>query len=203
MAKVITTRVRYAADAVKGSRFVGTASPASSEDHARSLLAEVAAEWPDASHHCWAWRLARPAIERAGDDGEPSGSAGRPMLAALIGRDLVDTAVIVSRWFGGTKLGVGGLVRAYGSTAASTLDAASAVDWVELVQIEVRHQLGDNSLVERVLAGLASVQVLDVEWSTSVHRRLELPADRVDQLWSALADATSGRVRKPSNPRTG
>ena len=105
MARTLRRRHRYEAELIKGSRFVATLAPASSEDEAKVLLDQLRDEWPDASHHCWAWRLASPAIDRAGDDGEPSGSAGRPILASLTGREVVDVAIIVTRWFGGTKLG--------------------------------------------------------------------------------------------------
>lgn len=195
MARALRSRIQHVAQPIKGSRFIGTAAPIASETEAKSMLAEVAAEWPDASHHCWAWRLARPAIERAGDDGEPSGSAGRPMLAALVGRDLVDTAVIVTRWFGGTKLGVGGLVRAYGGTAAATLDAGSFEAWVQRVEIEFTHSPSDTNAVERVLARIDGVVELSVEWAAETTRRVQMPVDAEAVLWDALADSTQGRVR--------
>ena len=107
MKQTVVTSTRYEGDPVKGSRFIVDIVSVTNESEARQALASVAGEFPDASHHCWAWRIALPAIERASDDGEPSGSAGRPILAQLVGRDLVDTAAIVTRYFGGTKLGVG------------------------------------------------------------------------------------------------
>ncbi|MCB9549908.1 MAG: YigZ family protein [Myxococcales bacterium] len=96
-------------------------------DDALARLAEVRAAYPEATHHCYAWRGDGRDAFRWGDDGEPAGSAGRPMLAAIDGRGLSHTVVIVVRWFGGTKLGVGGLVRAYGAAAAEGLDAAGSV----------------------------------------------------------------------------
>lgn len=195
MARALRSRIQHVAEPIKGSRFIGTAAPIASETEAKSMLAEVTAEWPDASHHCWAWRLARPMIERAGDDGEPSGSAGRPMLAALVGRDLVDTAVIVTRWFGGTKLGVGGLVRAYGGTAAATLDAGSFEAWVQRVEVEFTHRPSDTNAVERVLARIDGVVELSVEWAAETTRRVQMPVDAEAVLWDALADSTQGRVR--------
>ncbi|MEM7094907.1 MAG: YigZ family protein [Actinomycetota bacterium] len=196
MARTLRSRLRHEADPIKGSRFVATVAPVASEAEALALLDELRAEWPDASHHCSAWRLATPAIERASDDGEPSGSAGRPILAALVGRDVVDVAVIVTRWWGGTKLGVGGLVRAYGGTAAAALDLGEYDEWVPMAVVEFEHQHADTGAIERALAGL-EVAELDIEWSTRVRRRVQLPEADVDSLWAALGDATSGRVRGP------
>jgi uncharacterized YigZ family protein len=108
---------------VRGSRFLAIACPAGNEAAAREILDERHRRFHDASHHCAAWRL-RDGAWRALDAGEPSGSAGAPILAAIDAAALVDTAVVVTRYFGGTKLGVGGLVRAYGEAAALALDAA-------------------------------------------------------------------------------
>ena len=196
MARTLRNRLRYEAEPIKGSRFIATAAPAGDEDQAKALLEELRAEWPDASHHCWAWRLATPSIERAGDDGEPGGSAGRPILATLVGRDLVDTAIIVTRWFGGTKLGVGGLVRAYGGTAAQALDTGAYDEWVARTVIEFSHTHAETGPVERALAVVDGTE-LDVEWGAEVRRRLQLPVADVDALWSALADATNGRISPP------
>ena len=199
MAGCLRTRVRVEIDQIKGSRFVATAAPAIDEAAAQALLRELREEWPDASHHCWAWRLASPAIERAGDDGEPSGSAGRPILSAIVGRDLVDTAVVVTRWFGGTKLGVGGLVRAYGGAAASALDAGEVADWVATVELLIEHDHADTGPVERTLADLELASA-DTEWATTVRRSVTVPVSEVDLMWQRLADATSGRVSPRSAP---
>lgn len=198
MARSLRQRIDYEADPIKGSRFVAVAAPVASEDEARALLAEAVAAWPDASHHCWAWRLATPAIDRASDDGEPSGSAGRPILAALTGRELVDTAVIVVRWFGGTKLGVGGLVRAYGGTAAAALDAAQTCEWVHQTTVEFTHGHAETGAVERAVAAVGAVEV-SVDWGVEVGRVVQVPTTEVDALWTSLSDATNGRITRPSD----
>ena len=196
MSFAVRSSVETEAAPTKGSRFLCTLEPVSSDDDARAVLSRVRIAYPDASHHCWAWRLAAPAIDRAGDDGEPSGSAGRPILAALTGRELVDTAVIVTRWFGGTKLGVGGLVRAYGGTAAQALDTGVYDEWVARSIIEFTHTHAETGPVERAFAGLDSTE-LDVDWGAEVTRRIQLPTSEVEALWSALADATNGRITPP------
>lgn len=107
---------------VKGSRFIGWVAPITTEDEARALLERARAEHPAATHHCSAWRIGEAV--RFSDDGEPGGTAGRPMLEVLLKRELENCAAVVIRYFGGTRLGAGGLVRAYSGTVAKTLDAA-------------------------------------------------------------------------------
>jgi uncharacterized YigZ family protein len=128
--QTVATASRHEGEQIKGSRFIVDIVSVAAESDARDALSAIAAEFADASHHCWAWRMATPSIERASDDGEPSGSAGRPILAQLAGRDLVDTAAIVTRYFGGTKLGVGGLVRAYGGAVGEALDTLRLLPWI-------------------------------------------------------------------------
>ena len=193
MAGTVNSRVRHEVVPTKGSRFIVTVEPVSSETAAKELLASVSHEMPDANHHCWAWRIAEPAIDRAGDAGEPGGSAGRPILSALTGRDLVDTAVIVTRYFGGTKLGVGGLVRAYGGAASEALDLADVSPWTSQLEIAITHAHGDSDAVARCLAQAHATQ-LEVIYGASVTRRVEVSVDAIAALSAALADATAGRV---------
>lgn len=189
-------RFRHEIDPVKGSRFVATVVPVTDEAAARAAVREIEEELPGATHHCWALRLQRPSLERAVDAGEPSGSAGRPILAALVGRDVVDACVVVTRWFGGTKLGVGGLVRAYGGAAAAALDRAPLVPRVDTEAWIVEHGYEDGPAIERALArlGLATAAG-DVEYGAAVTRRLVVPVTQAATLADALRDATSGRVR--------
>lgn len=106
----------------KGSRFFGYAFPVADEEEVKRMLEEVKGEHPKARHHCYAWRLGyRGENYRANDDGEPSGSAGKPILNALLAADVTFTLVIVVRYFGGTLLGVPGLIHAYKEAAAEAL----------------------------------------------------------------------------------
>jgi len=111
----------------KRSRFIATAMPAQDESEARTAIERVRGEFPDASHHCWAWVIqagrSEP-VERCHDAGEPKGTAGPSILHAIHGADLRDLVVIVTRYFGGTKLGKGGLARAYRGAAARALEGA-------------------------------------------------------------------------------
>ncbi|HJT16978.1 MAG TPA: YigZ family protein [Thermoanaerobaculia bacterium] len=110
------------------SEFLGLAFPVDAEEKFFETLHAIEKEHFDATHHCWAFRLFRDARARSSDAGEPPGTAGRPILSAIEGADLFDVAVVVVRWFGGVKLGTGGLSRAYRETAAAVLNAAKIVD---------------------------------------------------------------------------
>ncbi len=190
----LTQRVRVEPEPTKGSRFIATAIPVADEAAAKDALASVRAEMPDATHHCSAWRLARPSLERANDDGEPGGSAGRPILAQVQGRDLVNVAVVVTRYYGGTKLGVGGLVRAYGSAAAAALDAGPCEPYVPKVRAFIVHGYPESPEVEHVLADSGAAE-LDATYGADVRRDVEIPADRVEDLEVGLRNATRGRAR--------
>lgn len=190
----LTERIRVEPEPTKGSRFIATAVPVADEDAAKAALAQLRAEMPDATHHCSAWRIAAPSLERANDDGEPGGSAGRPILSAIQGRNLVNVAVIVTRYFGGTKLGVGGLVRAYGAAAAAVLDAAGTEPYVPKVELSIVHGYADGGDVERALAEAGAHQ-RTVDYGTDVRREVEIATDRVEPLRAELRDATRGRAR--------
>ncbi len=193
MAQTVTARLQVEIDPIKGSRFIATVCAAASEDEARGVLEGFRVADPSATHHCSAWRIASPHIERAHDDGEPSGSAGRPILSQLQGRDIVDAIVVVTRYYGGTKLGVGGLVRAYGAAAAAVLDAAELVERVERRQLRLHHGYEDSARVEQVLARFDAT--VKASFGASVDREVELPAAAMEPCLEALRDATAGRIR--------
>ena len=113
---------------IERSEFLGIAFPVTNEDQFFEELGRIQKRWFEATHHCWAFRLLADQRARSSDAGEPSGTAGKPILAAIEGADLHDVAVVVVRWFGGIKLGTGGLGRAYRESAAETLRHAAVVD---------------------------------------------------------------------------
>jgi putative IMPACT (imprinted ancient) family translation regulator len=123
----------------KGSRFVAAAFPAAGEEEARLRLEEIEAAEPDATHHAWAWRLGagEGAVERSHDAGEPRGTAGPPVLDAIHAAGLSNLVVVVSRWFGGTRLGKGGLARAYRAAARAALEGAPVASAVPLGRLRV------------------------------------------------------------------
>jgi uncharacterized YigZ family protein len=143
---------------VKASRFLAVAAPAGSEEEARAVLAERQRLFFDATHHCSAWRL-HGGVWRANDAGEPSGSAGAPILAAIDGAGLRDCVVVVTRYYGGTKLGVGGLVRAYGDAAALALRGAPRRLATPAVRVRVGYDYSHTAAVMRVMERLEAREV--------------------------------------------
>lgn len=184
---------RFAPEPVKGSRFVATVAHVEEEAEATALIEAVRAEWPDATHHCWAWRLRDGERTRSSDAGEPGGSAGRPILAQIEGHELHDVVVVVSRWFGGTKLGVGGLVRAYGGTAGMALDRAEILEVADTAAIRVEHGYGDTGAIDAVLAS-EKLERSDAEWGERVGFTVRIPVEDLDRVLGALRDATGGRA---------
>ncbi|HEV7309341.1 YigZ family protein [Ensifer sp.] len=142
-------RIETASQDIKKSRFVAIAAPIADEQAAKDFLASNSD--PTANHNCWAWRLGQ--AYRFSDDGEPSGTAGKPILAAIDGQELDGVVVVVTRWFGGILLGSGGLVRAYGGTAALCLRAAEKIEMIETVRATVAIDFSDMALIKaRLLA---------------------------------------------------
>lgn len=188
----LTEPVEHWLEPIRGSRFVGWAAPVGDEAAAAAHLDAARRRWSDARHHCWAWRLL-DGRARSSDDGEPGGSAGRPILAQVEGHGLHGVCVVVSRWFGGTKLGVGGLIRAYGGCAGKTLDRGSLLELVPTVELLVAHAWDDTGAVQGVLGALGLAPV-SADYGAEARLRLQVPAHEAEALLEALRDATSGRV---------
>ncbi len=183
---------------VKGSRFLAHLAPAADEAAIAAVLAVVRERYPDASHHCTGWRLA-DGRERADDDGEPRDTAGAPILRHLGGAGLVDAVCVVVRWFGGTKLGRGGLVRAYGDAAAAAIAAAELVVHVATTTLVVEHAYDDTAAVESTLHAHVA-EAVDVDYAATVTRTVRVPTAGAPALVRDLAEATAGRV-DPGRPR--
>jgi len=176
---------------IRHSRFVAHAAAVDSPAQA---LREIAARsTDDAGHHCWAYRVG--ADYRTHDDGEPAGTAGRPILAAIDGQGCDRVVVVVARWFGGVKLGAGGLVRAYGGTAAECLRTAERVPLVALVDIDVHAAFDDLGHVHAAAAAFAAEKHAAAFDASGARLRLRVPADTLAALKSRLRDATRDRIR--------
>jgi uncharacterized YigZ family protein len=185
---------------IKHSRFLAHAAPIRDASHALEFLQQVAVA--DATHNCWAYRHGNE--YRSSDDGEPSGTAGRPILAAIDGQGFDRVMVVVTRWYGGIKLGAGGLVRAYGGTAAECLRTAPREPLVALAQLQILAPFEDLGALHAALAAHLAVKQEETFTADGAIMRVELPADRCDALKTRLRDATRNRVRlhSPSESRT-
>jgi putative IMPACT (imprinted ancient) family translation regulator len=176
---------------VRHSRFVARAGTAASVADALAFLAAHADR--GATHNCWAYRIG--ADYRSSDDGEPAGTAGRPILAAIDGQALDQVVVVVTRWYGGIKHGAGGLVRAYGGAAAECLRTATRRPLVMLCELELRAGFEDLGAVHASLPAHGATKVAESFESDGVRMQLSLPVDEVEALRSRLRDATRDRVR--------
>ena len=181
---------RHAID-VRHSRFLANAAPIASAADAAAFVAQAAIA--DATHNCWAWRFGGD--YRSSDDGEPAGTAGRPILAAIDGQGFDRVAVVVTRWFGGIKLGAGGLVRAYGGAAAECLRLAPRLPLVELATVAVHVAFEDLATLHRLLPAFRADKREERFDAAGARIVLELPADGVAALKTRLRDATRDRAR--------
>jgi uncharacterized YigZ family protein len=179
---------------IKKSCFVADVAPVSSPEEALSFIAGVQKKHSDAGHHCYGWRLqAGDAGWRVSDDGEPSGTAGMPILARIDGQDLCGIVVVVTRWFGGTKLGKGGLIRAYGGAAAAVLSEAEVVVVRQTVSVQIRFDYSDQSAVEAVLRAM-DLQPSQADYGAQVVLQVAVPTEETEALAQQLRDGTAGRV---------
>lgn len=176
---------------VKGSRFIGLLAPAADEAALHELIAGARRRWPDATHHCWAW-ISQAGLCRSSDDGEPSGTAGPPILRRLEGAELRGVVLIVVRVFGGTKLGTGGLVRAYGECAAAALALADVVEVRLTTGVRVVHSYSDAGPVQGALHPLG-LTPRSASYAEQVELRFDVPDEAVDDLLTLLRDRTAGR----------
>jgi uncharacterized YigZ family protein len=181
---------------VKGSRFLGRVFHARDAEQANRRLHALRKQHHSATHHCWAWRIGTPEVthERFDDDGEPAGTAGRPILNQLLGADLYDAMVVVTRYFGGTKLGTGGLARAYGDAARTALDATERSAVRLEAELCVECAFDDVGTVEACLARAGSaVHHVEREYDPSPSWKLLVGRSRADEIGAAIVEATAGR----------
>lgn len=176
---------------VKHSRFIAFAAAVEHAEAALAFLDEVAD--PAATHNCWAYRIGTQ--YRSSDNGEPSGTAGRPILAAIDGQGFDRVMVVVTRWYGGIKLGAGGLVRAYGGCAAECLRTAPRVPLVALAKCQLAVAFNDIGTVHAALASLGANKLDECFDEHGACMTIELPADRAPALRTLLRDATRDRLR--------
>ncbi len=177
---------------VQGSRFLARASRARDDEAARGARDEARSRHHDATHHCYAVRPVR-GDARWDDDGEPSGTAGRPILSAIEESGLFDTAVVVVRWFGGTELGTGGLARAYGDAAEHALSGLPSVQCRPGRRMEIEYAYDDTGPVMSAVEASPAVR-RDERYGGRAVLVLDVAEDGVEALRRRIGDATSGRA---------
>ncbi len=183
-------------ETIRRSRFVTTVARVSTRAEAKEVVQRVRARIPGATHYCWAYNAGTPgSTARIGmsDDGEPHGTAGRPMLEVLLHSGIGEVIAVCARHYGGVKLGTGGLARAYANGVKRALQACETTEKVEAVPLRVVVDYGLAEAVARVLASHDAI-VVDRSFGAAVAYRVKVPIGQRSALVAALANATSGRA---------
>jgi len=178
----------------KKSRFIATVEPVHSEEEALAFIERIRKQYWDARHNCTAFTIGnRHQLTRCSDDGEPAGTAGRPMLEVLLGEDVHDVAVVVTRYFGGTLLGTGGLVRAYSKSVQEGLKNAAILEKCKAIRLEIHTDYNGIGKIQYLL-GQNQIPTLKSEYTDSVFLEVLVPADFLNTLTSAITESTSGQA---------
>lgn len=178
---------------IERSRFIGKVFTIKTEDEAREYINSVKKEHPFATHNCYAYVAERGAIARFSDDGEPQGTAGMPMLEVLKNRGLSDTLVVITRYFGGIKLGAGGLVRAYSSTAAAALDEAGVEELrpSNIIKVVVAY---DKYSAFLKFCEKRTIITTDTAYGENVEITVAVPTEDAAEFKENLTDFMAGKV---------
>lgn len=173
---------------IKKSRFIAYAKGIRDRAEGMAWLDELKAQYPDARHHCWAYLLGNPQCASnagMGDDGEPSGTAGKPILNVLQHKGVGDIMIVVVRYFGGIKLGAGGLTRAYGQAAQAVMETLSVVEQVDLAECRVTCDFAQEQPVRHQL-GLVDGEVVSVDYHSQVMMQVQLPEQALPDFQTAM-----------------
>ena len=179
----------------KNSRFIGATAAAATVEEARAFIARRRRDYPDAGHHVYAFAVGYgdSVMHGRSDDGEPAGTAGRPLLAVVQGADLGDVVVVITRYFGGTKLGTGGLVKAYTETAQAVLAQVPRQLKVEMVGGRLVLPYGVYKSCRMLIAAVDG-EIEDEKFAGAVDLRFRVRVERLEELRQAVREATAGRV---------
>ena len=201
--RTVARFLRHEPPKIKGSRFIASLQPVESAAAAKGFVTALRDEARDATHHCFAWRIGTDAdAARSSDDGEPSGTAGRPILQELDGRRLTNLAVVVTRYYGGTKLGTGGLIRAYGGAAGAALDLAEIIETPITGVLRIAFAYDFSGAVQGVLNAFGPT-TKRADYGAQVQMEIAVPVEDIVCLEQALKDATRGQItidRSPGPP---
>lgn len=190
-------------DEIRRSRFITTLDRAASVADAQALIRGVREEFPDATHNCWAFVAGPPgstAQVGSSDDGEPHGTAGRPMLHALLHSGVGEVVAVVTRYYGGTNLGTGGLVRAYSGGVIHALEGLARIERIDAATVEIEIPYGRFSALERVLPTFEAT-IAHREFGATARLAVRLPAESVETFRQAVSDISNGQARVvPASP---
>lgn len=175
---------------IKKSRFIVSAAQVVNPQQAGEFIEQISD--PNATHNCWAWKIGQQ--YRFNDDGEPTSTAGRPILSAIEGQDCDQVVVVVTRYFGGIKLGTGGLIRAYGGSASHCLQQAELIELITRIPVEFHCYYSEWPIIENRLKELdAIIENQDFD-AQGVNVSLAITEDKTAILQKNISDITRGRV---------
>lgn len=179
----------------KKSRFIATVRPVENEEEALAFLDEMKKKYWDARHNCYVYSIGKHReFTRCSDDGEPSGTAGRPMLDVILGEDIYNVAVVVTRYFGGVLLGTGGLVRAYSKAVQEGLAASRIICKQKGVLLKITTDYTGIGKIQYI-AGERNLPVLDSEYTDKVVMKLLVPEQDTGSIEKAITEGTNGRAK--------
>lgn len=186
---------------VSNSRFIANAAPAATIEAARAIIAEIRAEMPDATHHVYAYIIGHGATTTHGmsDDGEPSGTAGRPILSILRGSGLGDIALVVTRYFGGTLLGTGGLVRAYSDAARAVLGILPREEKIARCTLILHLPYATYESARRLIAAHTGT-IIDEQFAAEIILHILIPQTETPHFCAAIIETTAGQARIDNLP---
>lgn len=179
---------------IKKSRFIGYATPVKSEEEAYAFVERIRKQHYDARHNCFAFAIgSENTLLRFSDDGEPQGTAGKPILEVITGQELVDVCIVVTRYFGGTLLGTGGLVRAYTEAAKLAVDDAGIYTMKLVKQVDITTNYNDSGKVQYLL-GSSDAEVSGTDYTEDVRFHVYVPVNDYGRIEKQVTEATSARA---------
>ena len=193
MRHTLTVETMVEIDKIKGSRFIGIARPCATSSEAEAWAEELWSRYSDARHVCWAHRGAHPDHIRYVDDGEPSGTAGKPILTVIEGLSLESTAVAVVRYFGGTKLGMGGLARAYSAAAQAVLAESPTQELLLRAQVTITTNYSFESTLMYMLAQY-DAEIISRDYQAEVTVVAVLTQSEATELCAQVIERTANRA---------
>ena len=179
----------------KKSRFIATVRPVSSEEEAVAFINEMKKKYWDARHNCYVYSVGKNReYTRCSDDGEPGGTAGKPMLDVLLGEEIRNIVVVVTRYFGGTLLGTGGLVRAYSSSTQAGIRASVIITRIRGLKLNIKTDYNGLGKVQYIL-GQRGIKLIDSIYTENVELSVLLPLGEVKTVEAEITEGTNGRVK--------
>ncbi|APD50031.1 YigZ family protein [Francisella hispaniensis] len=192
--KTISENIEFEIAPIKKSRFIAYICKVANHIEVLNSLNAIKNSYPGANHYCWAYSLLDNNQYRFNDDGEPSGSAGKPILSHIQGFEVTNVLVVVVRYFGGTRLGVGGLIRAYGQAAKEGLALAKIIHVEHQIQISIEYDYSETAIVDTLIK-YYDIKIVKEDYSDSIFRILKIDTLNKDIFLKEIKNMTKGKIK--------